>query len=218
MIRVVIVDDEHLMRSGLRMMMESAGDIEVVGEAGDGDEALELIERTRPHVVLMDIRMPGKDGLKATEELTAHEDGPKVIVLTTFGEDTYIYRALSAGAVGFLLKDTPPEDLVAAVRKAHLGQAVLDPAITRSVIAHFTDQAPGHGRQEARDKLDVLTGREMEVLACLGEGMSNAEIGQRLRLSETTVKSHVSRVMEKLHCANRTQAAILAYEAGLVTK
>lgn len=217
MIRVVIVDDEQLMRSGLRMMMESAGDIDVVGEAGDGDEAIELIDRVRPHVVLMDIRMPGKDGLAATEELSAREDGPKVLVLTTFGEDAYVYRALTAGAVGFLLKDTPPEDLVNAVRKAYQGQAVLDPAITRAVIAHFTAPA-AYGQREAQQKLKVLTSREREVLACVGEGMSNADIGHRLHLSETTVKSHVSRVMEKLHCANRTQAAILAYEAGLVTK
>ncbi len=214
MIRVVLVDDEQLMRGGLRMMMESTGDIEVVGEAGDGREGITVIERVRPDVVLMDIRMPGMDGLAATEELAKARQPAKVIVLTTFGDDSYVYRALRAGAVGFLLKDTPPEDLVGAVRKAHEGQAVLDPAITPAVIAHFTDQA-GQGRQAARQRLEVLSRRELEVLACLGEGLSNADIGQRLKLSETTVKSHVSRVMDKLGCANRTQAAILAYEAGM---
>ncbi|HCT76090.1 MAG TPA: DNA-binding response regulator [Micromonosporaceae bacterium] len=217
MIRVVLVDDEQLMRGGLRMMIESAGDITVVGEAGDGAEALELIGRVRPDVVLMDIRMPGMDGLAATEELALLAEAPKVVVLTTFGDDSYVYRALRAGAVGFLLKDTPPEDLVAAVRKAHNGQAILDSAVTRAVIAHFTNPA-AHGQQQARKRLDVLSPRELDVLGCLGEGMSNAEIGARLNLSETTVKSHVSRVMEKLGCANRTQAAILAYEAGVAAK
>lgn len=215
MIQVVLVDDQQLMRSGLRMMLETQGDIEVVGEAGDGDEGIELIGRVNPDVVLMDIRMPGKDGLAATEQLAAQPNPPKVVVLTTFGEESYVYRALRAGAVGFLLKDTPPEELVMAVRRAAEGLAVLDPAITHSVIAHFTDPA-AQARTGADKRLDVLTVREREVLACLGEGMSNAEIGTRLKLSETTVKSHVSHVMEKLDCANRTQAAIFAYEAGLV--
>lgn len=215
MIRVVLVDDQQLMRSGLRMMLETQGDIEVVGEASDGDEGIELTRRLDPDLVLMDIRMPGKDGLAATEELSAQPDSPKVVVLTTFGEESYVYRALRAGAVGFLLKDTPPEELVTAVRRAADGLAVLDPAITQSVIAHFTDPV-AQVRSEAQERLGVLTGREREVLACLGEGLSNAEIGARLGLSETTVKSHVSKVMEKLACANRTQAAIFAYEAGLV--
>jgi DNA-binding NarL/FixJ family response regulator len=215
MIRVLLVDDQQLMRSGLRMMLETQTDIDVVGEAGDGDEALAMVPRLNPDVILMDIRMPGKDGLAATEELATGDGAPKVIMLTTFGEESYVYRALRAGAVGFLLKDTPPENLVGAVRKAAEGLAVLDPAITPAVIAHFTDPA-ALARTEARQRLKVLTGRERDVLACLGEGMSNAEIGSRLSLSETTVKSHVSRVMEKLHCGNRTQAAILAHEAGLV--
>ncbi|HZM84554.1 MAG TPA: response regulator transcription factor [Candidatus Limnocylindrales bacterium] len=215
MIRVVLVDDQHLMRSGLRMMLETQGDIEVVGEASDGDEGIELIGRVDPDVVLMDIRMPGKDGLAATEELSAQPNPPRVVVLTTFGEESYVYRALRAGAVGFLLKDTPPEELVMAVHRAADGLAVLDPAITQSVITHFTDPA-AQARTDVQQRLEVLTAREREVLACLGEGLSNAEIGARLGLSETTVKSHVSRVMEKLACANRTQAAILAYEAGLV--
>jgi DNA-binding NarL/FixJ family response regulator len=215
MIRVVLVDDQQLMRSGLRMMLETQGDIEVVGEASDGDEGIELTRRLDPDLVLMDIRMPGKDGLAATEELAAQPDPPKVVVLTTFGEESYVYRALRAGAVGFLLKDTPPEELVTAVRRAADGLAVLDPAITHSVIAHFTDPA-AQMRAEAQDRLGALTARELEVLTCLGLGMSNAEIGLRLGLSETTVKSHVSKVMEKLACSNRTQAAIIAYEAGLV--
>jgi DNA-binding NarL/FixJ family response regulator len=215
MIRVVLVDDQQLMRSGLRMMLETQGDIEVVGEAGDGDEGIELIERENPDVVLMDIRMPGKDGLAATEQLAAQPNPSKVVMLTTFGEESYVYRALRAGAVGFLLKDTPPEELVTAVRRAADGLAVLDPAVTHAVIDHFTDPA-AQARTEAHERLNVLTTREREVLTCLGEGMSNAEIGARLKLSETTVKSHVSKVMEKLDCANRTQAAIVAYEAGLV--
>jgi DNA-binding NarL/FixJ family response regulator len=215
MIRVVLVDDQQLMRSGLRMMLETQNDIEVVGEAGDGDQGLELIGRIDPDVVLMDIRMPVKDGLTATEELAAQPNPPKIVILTTFGEESYVYRALRSGAVGFLLKDTPPEELVTAVRRAADGLAVLDPAITQAVIAHFTDPA-AQVRTEAQDRLAVLTSRERDVLTCLGEGMSNAEIGVKLGLSETTVKSHVSRVMEKLSCANRTQAAILAYEAGLV--
>lgn len=217
MIRVVLVDDEQLMRGGLRMMMESVDDIEVVAEAGDGREAVELVRQAHPDVVLMDIRMPVMDGLAATEELARSAPEAKVIVLTTFGEDSYVYRALRAGAVGFLLKDTPPEELVGAVRKAHDGQAVLDPAITPAVIAHFTDPA-AQGRQQAKQRVKALSPRELDVLACLGEGLSNAEIGQRLHLSETTVKSHVSHVMEKLDCANRTQAAILAYEAGMTAK
>lgn len=215
MIRVVLVDDQQLMRGGLRMMLETQGDIEVVGEAGDGDEGITVVRDTDPDVVLMDIRMPGKDGLAATEELVSSPSPPKVVMLTTFGEESYVYRALRAGAVGFLLKDTPPEELVTAVRRAAEGLAVLDPAITGSVIAHFTGQA-AHASMQARERIKVLTDREGDVLKCLGEGMSNAEIGSRLGLSETTVKSHVSRVMEKLHCHNRTQAAILAYEAGLV--
>ncbi|HEX6685926.1 MAG TPA: response regulator transcription factor [Candidatus Limnocylindrales bacterium] len=215
MIRVVLVDDQQLMRSGLRMMLETQGDIEVVGEAGDGDEGIDVVRRVRPDVVLMDIRMPGKDGLAATEELVSGPNPPKVVVLTTFGEEAYVHRALRAGAIGFLLKDTPPEELVMAVRRAAEGLAVLDPVITGSVIAHFTGHA-AQASSESRERIKVLTGRERDVLKCLGEGLSNAEIGERLGLSETTVKSHVSRVMEKLACANRTQAAILAYESGLV--
>ena len=214
-VRVVVADDQELVRSGFTMILDAQPDLVVVGEAGDGDEGIELVRRVDPDIVLMDIRMPGKDGLAATEELSARPNPPKVVVLTTFGEESYVYRALRAGAVGFLLKDTPPEELVTAVRRAADGLAVLDPAITQSVIAHFTD--PGaQARSESQERLSVLTAREREVLACLGEGMSNAEIGARLKLSETTVKSHVSKLMEKLACANRTQAAILAYEAGLV--
>jgi DNA-binding NarL/FixJ family response regulator len=213
MIRVMLVDDQHLMRGGLRMMLETQPDIEVAGEASDGREAIELAHAARPDVVLMDIRMPGMDGLTATREITGLPDPPKVVVLTTFGEEEYVYRALRAGAVGFLLKDSPPEDLVSAVRKAHDGLAVLDPAVTGTVIASFTAGAPP---SRTHERIKGLTGRELEVLACLGEGLSNADIALRLHLSETTVKSHVSHVMDKLECANRTQAAILAHEAGIV--
>ena len=214
MIRVVLVDDEQLVRSGLRMILESAGDIEVVGEAADGGEAVEQVRRHRPDAVLMDIRMPVMDGLAATRELAALPDPPKVIMLTTFELDEYVHTALEHGAVGFLLKDTPPRDLIQAVRTVADGNAMLAPTVTRRLIAEFAARG-GTRALAARGRLEALTGRELEVVVALAQGMSNAEIGRSLFMSEATVKAHVSSILAKLGMTNRVQAAILAHDAGL---
>jgi DNA-binding NarL/FixJ family response regulator len=213
-IRVVLVDDEELVRSGLRMILESAGDIEVVGEAADGGGAVEQVRLRRPDAVLMDIRMPGMDGLAATRELNALPDPPKVIMLTTFELDEYVHAALEHGAVGFLLKDTPPRDLIQAVRTVADGNAMLAPTVTRRLIAEFAARG-GTRASTARRRLDALTGRELEVVVAVAQGLSNAEIGRRLFMSEATVKAHVSSVLAKLGLGNRVQAAILAHDAGL---
>jgi DNA-binding NarL/FixJ family response regulator len=215
LIRVVLVDDEQLVRSGLRMILESAGDIEVVGEAADGGGAVELVRRHRPDVALMDIRMPAMDGLAATRALTALPDPPRVIMLTTFELDEYVHTALENGAVGFLLKDTPPRDLIQAVRTVAEGNAMLAPTVTRRLIAEFASRNSAKA-VAARRRLDTLTGREREVVVALAQGLSNAEIGRRLFMSEATVKAHVSRVLAKLGLSNRVQAAILAHDAGLL--
>ena len=215
MIRVVLVDDEQLVLSGLRMILESAGDIEVVGEAADGGAAAEQVLRHRPDVVLMDIRMPAMDGLAATRELSALPDPPRIIMLTTFELDEYVHAALENGAVGFLLKDTPPRDLVQAVRTVAEGNAMLAPTVTRRLIAEFAARG-GTQAVAARKRLDTLTGREREVVVAVAQGLSNAEIGRRLFMSEATVKAHVSRVLAKLGMSNRVQAAILAHHAGLL--
>jgi DNA-binding NarL/FixJ family response regulator len=215
MIRVVLVDDEQLVRSGLRMILESAGDIEVVGEAADGGGAVELVRRHRPDVALMDIRMPEMDGLAATRALTALPDPPRVIMLTTFELDEYVHTALENGAVGFLLKDTPPRDLIQAVRTVAEGNAMLAPTVTRRLIAEFASRNSAKA-VAARRRLDTLTGREREVVVAVAQGLSNAEIGKRLFMSEATVKAHVSRVLAKLGLGNRVQAAILAHDAGLM--
>jgi DNA-binding NarL/FixJ family response regulator len=215
MIRVVLVDDEQLVRSGLRMILESAGDIEVVGEAADGGGAVELVRRHRPDVALMDIRMPEMDGLAATRALTALPDPPRVIMLTTFELDEYVHTALENGAVGFLLKDTPPRDLIQAVRTVAEGNAMLAPTVTRRLIAEFASRNSAKA-VAARRRLDTLTGREREVVVAVAQGLSNAEIGKRLFMSEATVKAHVSRVLAKLGLSNRVQAAILAHDAGLM--
>ena len=212
-IKVLLVDDEQLVRSGLRMILESAGDIEVVGEAADGGGAVEQMRLHRPDVVLMDIRMPVMDGLAATRELTALPDPPKVIMLTTFELDEYVRAALEHGAVGFLLKDTPPRDLIQAVRTVADGNAMLAPTVTRRLLAEFA--AGGAQAVAARRRLEVLTGREREVAVAIAQGLSNAEIGRRLLMSEATVKAHVSRVLAKLGLTNRVQAAILVHDAGL---
>jgi DNA-binding NarL/FixJ family response regulator len=214
-IRVVLVDDEQLVRSGLRMILESAGDIEVVGEAADGGGAVELVRRHRPDVALMDIRMPEMDGLAATRALTAMLDPPRVIMLTTFELDEYVHTALENGAVGFLLKDTPPPDLIQAVRTVAEGNAMLAPTVTRRLIAEFASRNSAKA-VAARRRLDTLTGREREVVVAVAQGLSNAEIGKRLFMSEATVKAHVSRVLAKLGLSNRVQAAILAHDAGLM--
>ncbi|MEU4571637.1 response regulator [Nonomuraea sp. ATR24] len=214
MIRVLVTDDEALVRSGLRMILEAAGDIVVVGEARDGDEAVTAVTRLRPHVVLMDVRMPGADGLTAAARLLAAPEPPKLIMLTTFDLDEYVHEALRLGAVGFLLKDTPPRDLIAAVRAVAAGQAMLSPSVTKRIIHAFVDKAPTRA-EAARRQLASLTGREEEVVRALARGLSNAEIGRELHLSEATVKAHVSRVLAKLDLTNRVQAAILVHDADL---
>jgi DNA-binding NarL/FixJ family response regulator len=214
-IRVVVVDDEQLVRSGLRMILESAGDVEVVGEAADGGAAVEQVRLHRPDAVLMDIRMPAMDGLAATREITALPDPPKVVMLTTFELDEYVHAALENGAVGFLLKDIPPRDLVQAVRTVAEGNAMLAPTVTRRLIAEFAARSSTQA-VAARRRLDTLTGREREVGVAVAQGLSNAEIGRRLFMSEATVKAHVSRVLSKLGLSNRVQAAILAHDAGLL--
>ncbi|MFG1957702.1 response regulator [Nonomuraea sp. NPDC049028] len=214
MIRVLVVDDEALVRSGLRMILETADDIVVVGEARDGEEAVGAAARLRPHVVLMDVRMPGTDGLTAAARVLAAPDPPKIVMLTTFDLDEYVHEALRLGAVGFLLKDTPPRDLTAAVRTVAAGQAMLSPSVTRRLIDAFVDRAPSRS-DSARRQLAALTGREEDVIRALARGLSNAEIGRDLSLSEATVKAHVSRVLAKLGLTNRVQAAILVHDADL---
>ncbi len=216
MIRVLLVDDEQLVRSGLRMILQSSGDIEVVAEAADGAQAVEQVRLHRPDVVLMDIRMPTMDGLAATRQITALPDPPKIIMLTTFELDEYVHTALQHGAVGFLLKDTPPRDLLQAVRTVSAGNAMLSPTVTRRLIAEFAARGSSQAIA-ARKQLDALTEREREVVVAVAQGLSNAEIGKRLFMSEATVKAHVSRVLAKLGMSNRVQAAILAHDAGLLS-
>jgi len=213
-IRVVLVDDERLVRSGLRMILESPGDIEVVGEAGDGGGAVEQVRLHRPEVVLMDIRMPAMDGLAATRELTALPDPPRIIMLTTFELDEYVHTALENGAVGFLLKDTPPRDLIQAVHTVAEGNAMLAPSVTRRLIAEFAARNSTQA-VAARTQLEALTDREREVAVAVAQGLSNAEIAKLLFMSEATVKAHVSHVLAKLNLTNRVQAAMVVHDAGL---
>uniref|UniRef100_A0AAU2VDY2 Response regulator transcription factor n=1 Tax=Streptomyces sp. NBC_00003 TaxID=2903608 RepID=A0AAU2VDY2_9ACTN len=214
MVRVVVVDDEPMVCGFLRTILGSAADIEVVAEAHDGAAGVEAVLCHRPDVVLMDLRMPGMDGIAAIEQLARRADAPPIVVLTTFDADQYVLRALRAGASGFLVKSTPPEDLIGLVRVAAEGHTVLSPAAARRLIAASTDGLSA--RDRARERVAQLTEREAEVLAGLGEGLSNAQIAARLYLSEATVKGYVSRVLDKLECANRTQAGLLAHEAGVV--
>ena len=210
----MLVDDEQLVRSGLRMILESAGDIEVVGEAGDGGGAVDQVRLHRPEVVLMDIRMPAMDGLAATRELTALPDPPRIIMLTTFELDEYVHTALENGAVGFLLKDTPPRDLIQAVHTVAEGNAMLAPSVTRRLIAEFAARNSTQA-VAARTQLEALTDREREVAVAIAQGLSNAEIAKLLFMSEATVKAHVSHVLAKLNLTNRVQAAMLVHDAGL---
>lgn len=214
-LRVVIADDQTLVRTGFRMILTAAG-LDVVGEATTGGEAIDAVRRTRPDVVLMDIRMPELDGLEATRRLLAGvDDAPRVIILTTFDLDRYVYAALSAGASGFLLKDVAPEQLVAAVRTVRAGDALLAPAITRRLVerfAHRDVETALHHRDLAE-----LTPRELEVMTLLARGLSNAELAGRLHLSEATVKTHVARILAKLGLRDRVQAVVVAYETGLVS-
>jgi DNA-binding NarL/FixJ family response regulator len=212
-IRVLIVDDDALVRAGLSMLLAGAADIEIVGEATDGGEVAHAVAEHRPDVVLMDIRMPGMDGLTATELVRAPGDGPEVIVLTTFEADDYVLRALRAGASGFLLKDTPPAEIVRAVRTVAAGEPMLSPTITRRLIGHVTDSEADDRRRGARERLDRLTERERDVAIAIGLGKSNAEIGHELYMSVATVKAHVSRILEKLEFNNRVQIALLAHDA-----
>jgi DNA-binding NarL/FixJ family response regulator len=213
-VRVVVVDDEPMVCAHLRTILGAAGDLEVVDEAYDGAAGVEAVRRNRPDVVLMDLRMPGVDGLTAIERIGRLPDPPPVVALTTFDADQYVLRALRAGAAGFLVKSTPPEELARLVRVAADGNTVLSPVAARRLVAASADRQST--RQRARQLLESLTERELEVLACLGEGLSNAQIAERLFLSEATVKGYVSRMLDKLGCANRTQAGLLAHDAGIV--
>ncbi|MHC0428789.1 response regulator [Streptomyces sp. O3] len=216
MIRVVLADDQTLVRAGFRSMLDDEDDIEVVGEAADGEQALALARELRPDVVLMDIRMPGLDGLEATRRITSDSglEGVRVVILTTFDVDDYVYGALRAGASGFLVKDTEPMELLHGVRVVARGDALIAPAVTRRLIAEFA----GRSRQpDPSPRLNALTEREREVMGLVGAGLSNDEIARRLVLSPATAKTHVSRIMTKLDVRDRAQLVILAYESGMIT-
>jgi DNA-binding NarL/FixJ family response regulator len=215
-VRVLLVDDEELVRFGLRTVLEAAGDFEVVGEAGNGADGVRAARELRPDVVLTDIRMPGMDGLTATRQILALPDPPRVAVLTTFHVDEYVYAALAAGAAGFLLKDTPPREIASAVRAIADGTATLSPKVTEQLIESYVDKKAAPRKAQALRRLSGLSDREREVLRLLGTGESNAELAKQLYVSEATVKTYVSRLLAKLDLTNRTQAAILAHEAGLL--
>jgi DNA-binding NarL/FixJ family response regulator len=213
MIRVLIADDQALVRTGFRVILAAEPDLEVVGEAGDGRETVELVPQKRPDVVLMDIRMPNLDGIEATRRLTALPRAPRVLMLTTFDLDEYVYEALRAGASGFLLKDAGADELLHAVRVVAAGEALLSPSITRRLIADYARRPPSSEQPAA---LAELTPRELEVVRLLARGLSNGEIARELVLGEATVKTHVARVFQKLDLHDRAQAVVLAYETGLV--
>ena len=215
-IKVLLVDDEELVRFGLRTVLEASGDFTVVGEAGDGAAGVKAARDLRPDVVLIDIRMPVMDGLTATKQILAQPDPPQVAVLTTFHVDDYVYAALAAGAAGFLLKDTPPREIAAAVRAVADGTATLSPKVTAGLIESYVDKKAAPRKAQALRKLRELSDRELEVLRLLGTGESNADLAKQLFVSEATVKTYVSRLLAKLDLTNRTQAAILAHEAGLL--
>jgi DNA-binding NarL/FixJ family response regulator len=215
MTRVVLVDDQALLRAGFRALIDAEDDLEVVGEAGDGAEALAVVRSSKPDVVLMDIRMPGVDGLEATRQISAEPtlSDTRIIILTTFELDEYVFEAVRHGASGFLVKDTEPVDLLAGIRAVAAGDGLLSPSVTRRLIAEFASRS----RPSAPTKvLDPLTDREREIVALVGEGLSNDEIAERLVVSPATAKTHVSRAMTKLHARDRAQLVVLAYETGLV--
>jgi DNA-binding NarL/FixJ family response regulator len=214
-VRVLIVDDDALVRAGLAMILRGASDLVLVGEASDGAEVAAVVRQHRPDVVLMDIRMPQVDGLAATEQLRRRPAPPEVIVLTTFHADEYVLRALRAGASGFLLKDTPPAEILRAVRCVASGEPMLSPAVTRQLIAHVSDGSADGRRRRAGELLGRLSEREREVVLAVGQGKSNAEISGDLFMSVATVKAHMSRVLTKLELNNRVQVALLAHDAGL---
>jgi DNA-binding NarL/FixJ family response regulator len=214
-IRVLLVDDDPLVRSGLRMMLAGAAQVEVVGEADDGRGVLAAVDRHRPDVVLMDIRMPQLDGIAATRLVRGQPDPPAVVVLTTFDADEYVLRALRAGAAGFLLKDTPPPEIVRAIELVHAGDSMLSPGVTRRLIALVAGESEEAARGErARQRLATLTAREHEVALAVGAGRANAEIAAQLHMSVATVKAHVSRLLAKLDVENRIQIALLVHDAG----
>ncbi|MCX4817287.1 MULTISPECIES: response regulator transcription factor [unclassified Streptomyces] len=215
MTTVLIVDDQALQRLGFSMLLEQYPDLSTVGEATHGGEAVRLAAELRPDVVLMDVRMPGMDGIEATRRIVQSGGRSRVLVLTTFDLDEYAYAALRAGASGFLLKDALPEELVAGIRAVAAGDAVISPGLTRKLIDAFADRMPGRTPEQDR-RLDALTEREREVLTVMAAGWSNTEIAERLSLAESTVKSHVSRILAKIGARDRVQAVIFAYDAGLV--
>jgi DNA-binding NarL/FixJ family response regulator len=219
-IRILLVDDQALVRAGFRMILDAEDEMEVVGEASDGREAIDQVRSLRPDVVLMDIRMPELDGLEAARRILADgvagDEPPRILMLTTFDLDEYVYEALRAGASGFLLKDTPPEQLVGAIHVIAAGDALLSPAITRRVISEFV-KGSGPKPQAQFPRLKDLTARELEVLVLIARGLSNAEIAKTLFVSETTVKTHVARILMKLGLRDRVQVVVLAYEAGVVS-
>ena len=210
-IRVLVADDQSMVRAGFRMLLSSQEDIEVVAEASNGVEAVEKAARFAPTVVLMDIRMPELDGLEASRRILAADEAARILILTTFDHDEYVYEALRAGASGFVLKDDPPEQLLAAIRTVAGGEALLSPAVTKRVIAQFA-RLP---RPAPARRLDELTERELEVFRLIARGLSNAEIGKELYISDTTVKTHITHILQKLDLRDRVQAVVLAYETGL---
>jgi DNA-binding NarL/FixJ family response regulator len=215
-IRIMIADDQELVRYGMRLVLEAETDLEVVGEADDGASAVRAAERLRPDVVLMDVRMPGVDGIEATRRITSLYPETRVLVLTTYDLDDYAFGALRAGASGFLLKDTRPAALTSAIRAVADGDAVVAPRVTAKLIELASPRLPGPARNDADSALSVLTAREREVLQRIGEGETNGEIAERFFLSESTVKTHVSRILSKLGLRDRVQAVILAYDLGIV--
>lgn len=213
MIRVLIVDDQALLRGSFRLLLDSADDIEVIGEAGDGTEAVRIAERDHPDVILMDVRMPEMNGIEATQRICASGE-PKVLILTTFDLDEYVYATLRAGASGFLLKDSPPSELLSAIRVVASGEGLLAPTVTRRLIAEFARTRSSAGT--VNRSLEQITDREREVLVLIAGGLSNTEIAQHLYLSPATVKTHIGRLLAKLHARDRAQLVIAAYESGIV--
>ena len=214
MVRVVVIDDDPLVRAGLKLMLGGHEGVDFVGEGGDGSEAAALVAEHRPDVLLMDIRMPGKDGLTATEELMAQEDAPRVVILTTFDSDDSVLRALAAGAAGFLLKDTPPDRMLEAIKQVAAGEHTLSPSVVSQVIAAATRHRGDPRREDARADLAVLNAREKDVAIAIGRGLTNAEISARHYLSLATVKGVVTQIFDKLGLTNRVQVAIKVHDAG----
>jgi DNA-binding NarL/FixJ family response regulator len=217
--RVLLVDDQELMRMGFRMVTDSQPDLSIVGEASNGIEAVEATRRLKPDVVLMDVRMPEMDGVQATKRIVESESNARIIILTTFDLDEYVYAALRAGASGFLLKDAPPGDLLSAIRAVASGDAVVAPSITRRLLENYAHRLPvaDQSEHDRDERFELLTSREREVLLEVARSLSNAEIAERLVLSEATVKSHVGRILAKLELRDRVQIVVFAYETGLIT-